>query len=659
MLAPGEEAAQLRSDGQPGGLERQSADHGQPAHRRVQAPVVAVEQSAVTWNTVARPRGAAKRQNPAARRPAPSGTSAREAAGTSLLIIRLKMIQLAARPMATGMLQPAIAPRRPQPATRPAATSVIRSAGLPRPSTPRYGHIRPKPRAPAIRQVESAPSGMIGAMSRKSAAPRAGPMPCRKALARAGAASHTAAPMTAPMTSTGPSAIRTILRISLIPPMARARDIQRVSPVSAPSPIVLDRIVNSATSSKNSPVCFGCSQRLARTVRPRPSTAPVAIAVTLTKEPRATTPASFGCGTARLRVVTVSSPSSAWLPARRERVSVPQQERPGRGADRGLARPAHRAAPLVVGAQDDLTSLEPHRVAGQRMALRQRGGSVGQEVQAQVRVRKLEHADDPRDHAGRIIDQVLVPDPGRTGHPPRDQVEEQVVRRPEPDRPRGRVHAHVLGAVADAGLDDSLGPGVGHAMAAPDEVDETQVDATDVAQQQGIADMFGRIDDDAGARDLAHGRVQALGQRTVGGDGRLQGPLRPQAGQPVQVTMPVHRGAQRYCLAGVDLVPPAERGVADLIPERAVVKALAAAAAIVAPHAPLPDEDELAHGPVARHAGEDPLEQGAAAARRTADVHDGRARALMPAAGARRGERHGNTGPSRRSGTLPVMRSRW
>ena len=75
--------------------------------------------------------------------------------------------------------------------------------------------------------------------------------------------------------------------------MARARDIQRVSPVSAPSSKVFDKIVNSAISSKNAPAPLGWSQRLTSTVSPKASAAPVTIAARLTSDPRATTAASF------------------------------------------------------------------------------------------------------------------------------------------------------------------------------------------------------------------------------------------------------------------------------------------------------------------------------------------------------------------------------
>ena len=80
----------------------------------------------------------------------------------------------------------------------------------------------------------------------------------------------------------------TIRRTSARPPTARALDIHRVSPVSAPRYSVFDKMVNSATSSKKPPALVGCSQRLTRTVSAKLSMAPSAIAERLITDPRAT-----------------------------------------------------------------------------------------------------------------------------------------------------------------------------------------------------------------------------------------------------------------------------------------------------------------------------------------------------------------------------------
>ncbi len=165
-------------------------------------------------------------------------------------------------------------------------------AGLPRPSTARYGHIRPNPRGPARMTADSAPRGTNGAMTRMSEVAAAAFMSPRKILASSGAATQMAAAAPVPTSSTGHSAIFTIRRTLVIPPIALARDIHRVRPVSAPRYSMLDAIVNSAISSKKPPAPAGWSQRLTSTVRPNASTAPRAIAPRLITEPRATWPIS-------------------------------------------------------------------------------------------------------------------------------------------------------------------------------------------------------------------------------------------------------------------------------------------------------------------------------------------------------------------------------
>ena len=69
-----------------------------------------------------------------------------------------------------------------------------------------------------------------------------------------GASIHIAIAAAVPMIITGTTAITTTRRASIRPPMARARDIHRVRPVSAPRRSkVFDKMVNSAISSNSAP----------------------------------------------------------------------------------------------------------------------------------------------------------------------------------------------------------------------------------------------------------------------------------------------------------------------------------------------------------------------------------------------------------------------
>ena len=103
-------------------------------------------------------------------------------------------------------------------------------------------------------------------------------MPRRKTRAISGAA--TTRPQRRRRRRAGPatSAILTIRRMSAIPPMARARDIHRSQAGIGAQVKRLDRMVNSAISSKKPPAPPGCSQRLTSTVSPKLSTAPRTIA---------------------------------------------------------------------------------------------------------------------------------------------------------------------------------------------------------------------------------------------------------------------------------------------------------------------------------------------------------------------------------------------
>ena len=137
--------------------------------------------------------------------------------------------------------------------------------------------------------ADSAPSGTSGAIKRMSVAPTAAGTPCSNKRETCGATSHRPTAAAVPMSATGMTAITTIRRTSASPPIARAREIHLVRPVSAPSSKVFDKIVYRAISSKNTPAPRGCSHRLASTTSPKLIAAPSTMATRLTSEPRATT----------------------------------------------------------------------------------------------------------------------------------------------------------------------------------------------------------------------------------------------------------------------------------------------------------------------------------------------------------------------------------
>ena len=86
-------------------------------------------------------------------------------------------------------------------------------------------------------------------LARVRVAPAATGTPCRNRRETCGAATHRPAAAATPISVTGITAMARIRRTSSRPPIARARDIHLVKPVSAPSSKVLDKIVNRATSS--------------------------------------------------------------------------------------------------------------------------------------------------------------------------------------------------------------------------------------------------------------------------------------------------------------------------------------------------------------------------------------------------------------------------
>ena len=92
--------------------------------------------------------------------------------------------------------------------------------------------------------------------------------------------------------------------------------------------------------------------------------------------------------------------------------------------------------------------------------------------------------------------------------------------------------------------------------------------------------------------------------------------------QPRDVPRPFHAGAQREQLRHVDPVPPAERPLADGLPEVAPREPLPARAPLVGAHVPVPQVHHLAERAGAGQLTQDPFEEGRTAPAEPADVED-------------------------------------
>src|SRR6266699_653048 len=164
------------------------------------------------------------------------------------------------------------------------------------------------------------------------------------------------------------------------------------------------------------------------------------------------------------------------------------------------------------------------------------------------------------------------------------------------------------------------------AVTAPHQVNEAQIEPRQIAQQQRIAEVLGRVHDDGRTRYLPHGLVQPARELVVGVEGAGQPAGRARAGDPGDIAVPVNGRTQADDLVNVQLVPSAEPGLADAGPEGAVPEPGPAPAAVIPLQAPAPDELKLADREESRDAGEHPVEQGAAASPGTTDIDQGRTR---------------------------------
>src|ERR1017187_6153247 len=131
-------------------------------------------------------------------------------------------------------------------------------------------------------------------------------------------------------------------------------------------------------------------------------------------------------------------------------------------------------------------------------------------------------------------------------------------------------------------------------MAAADQVDQAQVEAGKLAQHQRIADVLRRVHDHRSAGGFPHGLIEPVGKFRVLARGGSQLGAAAQPGELRDIAVPVHDRAEPDRLIDVELIPAAKANLADLRPERALTKAGAAAAAVVALQTALPDEFSLA-----------------------------------------------------------------
>ena len=214
---------------------------------------------------------------------------------------------------------------------------------------------------------------------------------------------------------------------------------------------------------------------------------------------------------------------------------------------------------------------------------------------------------------------------------PAQRGEREVVRVPQQRRRRRRVllHPRMVAGAARLRPRHLLGPRVGDAAAVAHDVQHPQVDVGVGAQRVRGGRVLAGVDDDLGAADRG-GRGVDAGE-VVRVEPLAFGPGGQPAGHRVggDEAGAVHLVVHALYGVDVDVAPAAERHLADLGPERAVVERLAARAQLVVAHAALPQVQHLAQRADAGQLGDDPFEQGRAATAETADETDRR-----PVAGA-------------------------
>src|ERR1017187_6457216 len=131
-------------------------------------------------------------------------------------------------------------------------------------------------------------------------------------------------------------------------------------------------------------------------------------------------------------------------------------------------------------------------------------------------------------------------------------------------------------------------------MAAADQVDQAQIEAGKLAQHQRVADVLRRVHDHRRAGSIPNGLIEPVGKLRVLARGGCQLGAAAQPSERRDIAVPVDDRAQPDRLVDIELVPAAKADLADLSPERALAKARAAAAAVVALQAAMPDEFSLA-----------------------------------------------------------------
>ena len=133
------------------------------------------------------------------------------------------------------------------------------------------GRIVPNPRVPARATVAAVANGMNGPKMRRYVATSAGFE--RDRTSAIGSAHTTVAmPASVATATAGTSATQTSGRRSPRRPCSRRRAMNRTIPVSAPSSVMLDRIVKTATAAKKTPAPRAPTIRVTTTASPNAST---------------------------------------------------------------------------------------------------------------------------------------------------------------------------------------------------------------------------------------------------------------------------------------------------------------------------------------------------------------------------------------------------
>ena len=163
-----------------------------------------------------------------------------------------------------------------------------------------------------------------------------------------------------------------------------------------------------------------------------------------------------------------------------------------------------------------------------------------------------------------------------------------------------------------------LGPGVRHAVAAADEVEDGQVDPGCPPRQERDLGLLGVVTITAPPDSAVMPAYRGARSVTYSSTSSASAPQRP--GEELgDAAIAGDLAAKDVGPVGVDLVPAAVRALSHARPEGAVEEVATASARAVAQDAVGPDPAELTHREGARQAAEDPRDQRAAAASRGSD----------------------------------------